>query len=90
MCTLHLHPQALQSAQLELLHGPLGLSHVLRDFTNALLLDETLKDNHPLTRGQLFHQTEKSREILRRFDIRVDGWLGRVSGSAISREERLD
>jgi lipopolysaccharide biosynthesis regulator YciM len=44
MCTLHLRSQLLQRAELQLLHRSFALSELLRNFSNALLLDETSKD----------------------------------------------
>jgi hypothetical protein len=55
MATLHLRPQALQRAELKLLHGAFAPGQLFRDFTNAFLLHETLEDHAALIFGKVFY-----------------------------------
>jgi hypothetical protein len=46
MATLHLRTQVLKSAELQLFHRALATGQLVRNFSNALLIDETFV-NHP-------------------------------------------
>jgi hypothetical protein len=52
----HALPQALEGAELELLHRAFRSPKPVGDLANALLLDEALQDDALLVRGQPAHQ----------------------------------
>jgi hypothetical protein len=70
MITLHLRSQILKRAELKLLHCAFATAKLLRDFPNAALLDETLKDHSPLVGWQIVHQSKQPHAIFNRFHIR--------------------
>jgi len=53
----HAGPQALERAELELLHRAFRAPKFLGDLTNALLLDEALQDHALLILREAAHQT---------------------------------
>jgi hypothetical protein len=79
MATLHLHPQALQRAELKLLYGAFATGQLLRNFTNASLLHKTLQDHPALVFGKVFDQPKQASPMFDRLEIRLDARFGRFS-----------
>src|SRR5215467_8500111 len=62
--TLHLRPQAFQSAELKLLDRSFASSKLLRNLTNASLLHEALEDHAPLVGGKPVYESKQPRLVL--------------------------
>jgi hypothetical protein len=81
MATLHLRPQALEGAVLKLLHCAFTPGEILRNFTNTLLLHETLQDHSALVFGKVFDQPKQASPMFDCLQIRLNARLRRHSRS---------
>jgi hypothetical protein len=79
MATLHSRPQALESAVLKLLHGAFAPGQLLRNFTNAFLLHETLEDHPALVFGKVFDQSKQASPMFDCLQIRLNTRFRRCS-----------
>src|SRR5712672_1359406 len=81
MATLHLRPQTLQSAELQLFHSALATGQLVRNFSNALLLDETLVDHPSLVVGKFFYEPKQASTMFGLLQIRLNARLRRISSA---------
>src|SRR5260370_27619312 len=81
MATLHLRPQALQSAELQLFHRALATGEFLRNFPNAILLDETLINDSSLIVGKFLDQPKQASPMFDLLQIRWKVWFWRISSA---------
>jgi len=92
MATLHLRPQALESAVLKLLDGAFAPGQLLRNFTNAFLFHKTLQDHPALVLGKVFYQAKQASPMFDCLEVRLDARFGRffsTGGNLTSRTLEL-
>jgi hypothetical protein len=81
MATLHLLAQALQGSELQLFHRALSPGQLVRNLSNALLLDETLVDHPSLVARKFFDQPKQASTMFDLLQIRLKTRFWRISGA---------
>src|SRR3982751_621299 len=86
MSTLHLSPETLNRAKLQLFHGALAAAHFAGDLSNALLLHKAHVNHPELRLRKPVHQLEQHRvslNLLRTRTILIERRISRFSSGAL-------